>query len=209
MFEIFIGAICSLCLWYYFSNKEKKKHDEQYDVYNPTEFFDNDDKEVSECLTADMMKMRLYREVIVDMSSGTGFEITDEFLMKEDDNKKILIKEVCKKTKTDNYGKGTIETSLPHELIFEKYAELSFNDEEFRLLDDEEKEKFEEYKTTFTPDDLNEKLRKEYYKDLKRVGSWNPPPKDWDYMVTKMFVDIRKFYEKNGKSWSPIEHHSI
>ena len=207
MFEIFIGVIGSVCLWYFFSHKENKKHDEKHYVYNPIELFDNDDKDVKEYLTADMLKMRLYKTVEYDLSSGKGFILIDEYLMKEDDNHKILIKEVSRKNEDDNYGKRTIETSLPHELIFEKYAQLSFTDEKFRILVDEEKEKYEEYKTTFSPDDLNDRLRKEYYKDLERVGSWNPPPKDWDYMVTKMFVDIRTFYEKDGKSWSPIEYH--
>ena len=169
MFEIFIGVIGSVCLWYFFSHKENKKHDEKHYVYNPIELFDNDDKDVKEYLTADMLKMRLYKTVEYDLSSGTGFILIDEYLMKEDDNHKILLKEVSRKNENDNYGKRTIETSLPHELIFEKYAQLSFTDEKFRILTDEEKEKVEEYKTTFSPDNLNEKLRAEYYKDLERL----------------------------------------
>ena len=39
---------------------------------------------------------------------------------------------------------------------------------------------------------------------MEELSIWNPIPKDWDYMVTKMFVDIRS-YEKDGKYKRTLE----
>ena len=42
---------------------------------------------------------------------------------------------------------------------------------------------------------------------MKNVGKWKPLTPKWEEMVTKMFVEIRNYYEKDGKTWSPLETH--
>ena len=200
-----LGFIMSVAMFHFLSNLWNKKNDENFDIHNPTEFFDNDDKAVSEYLTADLMKMRLYRAIEVDWDSGTGFKTINEFLKKENENGKIMIKEVIHKSFEDNYGRVEIKSTLPHEEILEKYAKLSFTDG--IIFTPQEREAFEDYKKNFSPTDLNEELLNEFYKELEIVGNWNHLPYNWENMVTNMFVEIRNYYAKKGNNWRPTELH--
>ena len=92
MFEGFIGVIFFLCISYYFYKTERNKRDEKYDVYNPTEFFDYSDEFMSCFLRADMLKMRLYYER--QSSEYRVLSYCIEYLMKENEGGKILIKEI-------------------------------------------------------------------------------------------------------------------
>ena len=210
MFEISIGVIFFLCISYYFYKTERNKRDEYYDVHNPKEYFDHDDNEyvfgsdVYEYLTADMMKMRLFRELII---SGLP-NFSTEYLMKEDEGGKILIREILEREGDKSYS--------PEEHLWKHFSRKNYSSTmsfwephppESSEHNPEEYAKFQEYLEKLTPDDFDAELRELYDEKMKTVGKWKPLTPKWEEMVTKMFVEIRNYYEKDGKTWSPLETH--
>jgi hypothetical protein len=193
-----IGGFSGYILWKISQNREGTK----YDALHPSEFIKGGDF-ITETLSADMMRMRLFHEF--RNNEYDGISTTYEYLMRVDGYEEILIKESSYKRKDNKYH--SIETLSHEQRIRESYSVDHYEKKVGRIFNKTD-EGEEDAIRNFSPEILDEETRELFNQEIKDASNWIPINPEWKITVTNWVRDCENYFAKKGKSWLPLEKHA-